>query len=735
MRPELTQYELVESYISGSMTQEEAKAFEVQIALSPELQSMVEFQPLFAQASKRSALRAEIAAIIPPPPRKPWKGKWTIGGIFLVLITTASFFLMNSFADKPVRTSGETKLPTKQIAMVPDTVEEFAVVEPAYLADTECEVKHPVANKVQPKKEEKEEVLSTWIPLDIQHTPVKVRKGATVLGDDGTLVIIPSDAFIDKNGKPVRGEVDFQLVEALKWEDMIAYNLTTVSGKKALETGGMLRAQAFQNGEEVQINPKRPLYIEIPTDNYNPDMVSWEGEVKDGDINWKKPTELKRYLTKVNLALLDFLPKGFDHEVKGSHPDKDYSLPFDDLVDSIYYSLSGFKEIEDIPKRDITASKKRRTFTKRVIVEEENYQYKNSNRCYIDPLSIKTIRGSKFQETFIATKEFEERLQVLHTIRKGESLLRLYIANTDKNMSFTDGAIITLLNGEEKERFERFAAENATNIEDHIYDEQLEAFYNQQRAKYKMEVDRIERTYYSKSLNEISELKNKLRAESNEAGVEAYRPLTAKATVANSLSYTTTWYSSSWLNIDCYIHLLQAATPVTVEISASDNLGHTKIYQSIPFMKTVLPLIYNDGKAEALFPNKSVANNPIFGTVFCAGIQKKGGLINFASTTYNPYITKSVALVWSEVTEDELYEKLKKVSPYNHGGIIKDLENDKGILDAIIARKNRIESFNKEIEKLEDKIEERNAIMNALLDYIDICKPKDCVEEIIISKQ
>ncbi|MFT6502650.1 MAG: hypothetical protein ACJASQ_002777 [Crocinitomicaceae bacterium] len=735
MRPELTQYELVESYISGSMTQAEAKAFEVQIAISPELQSMVEFQPLFAQASKRSALRAEIAAIIPPPPRKPWKGKWTIGGIFLVLITTASFFLMNSFADKPVTTADETKLPTEQIVVVPDTVKEIAVVEPAYLADTECEVKHPVATKVQPKEEEKEEVLSTWIPLDIQHTPVKVRKGATVLGDDGTLVIIPSDAFIDKNGKPVHGEVDFQLVEALKWEDMIAYNLTTVSGKKALETGGMLRAQAFQNGEEVQINPKRPLYIEIPTDDYNPDMVSWEGEVKDGDINWKKPTELKRYLTKVDLALLDFLPQGFDNEVEGSLPDKDYSLPFDDLVDSIYYSLSGFKEIEDVPKRDVTASKKRRTFTKRVIVEEENYQFIKSNRCHIDPLSIKTIRDSKFQETFIATKEFEERLQVLHTIRKGESLLRLYIANIDKNMSFTDGAISTLLNGEEKERFEQFAAENATNIEDHIYDEQLEAFYNQQRAQYKMEVDRIERTYYSKSLNEISELKNKLRAESNEAGVERYRPLTAKATVANSSAYTTTWFSSSWLNIDCYIHLLQAATPVTVDISASDNLGHTRIYQSIPYMNTVLPLNYNDGKAKALFPNKSVANQSVFGTVFCAGIQKKSGLINFASTTYNPYKTRSVALVWNEVSEDELYEKLKKVSPYNHEGIIKDLENDKEILDAIIARKNRIETFNKEIEKLEDKMEERNAFMNALLDYIDICKPIDCDEEIIISKQ
>jgi hypothetical protein len=297
-------------------------------------------------------------------------------------------------------------------------------------------------------------------------------------------------------------------------------------------------------------------------------------------------------------------------------------------------------------------------------------------------------------------------------------------------MAFTDGAVSTMLYGEEKKRFEQFAAENATNIENHMYHEQLEAFYNQQRAEYKIALDQTERNYYDKSLNEINDLKNQLRVESNEAGVETYRPLTAKATVANSSAYTTTWFSSSWLNIDCYIEKLQAATPVTVNISASDNLGHTRIYQSIPYMRTVLPLVYFKGKATALFPDRVVSNYSTFDNIFCTGIQKKDGLIQFASKTYNPYKIKSVALVWSEVTEDELYEKLKKISPYAHKVIQESIEDDIEMLDALIARKNRIETFNKEVEELEDKIEERNALMNALLDYIDICKSKEeCIYE------
>ncbi|NQY67644.1 MAG: hypothetical protein HRT72_07970, partial [Flavobacteriales bacterium] len=244
MRPELTQYELVESYVSGSMTQSEAQDFEAQIAASPELRSMVEFQPLFTQANKRSALRAEIAAIIPTPPRKPWKGKWTIGGVFLALVTAASFFLFGNMAEKKENfEKTEQKLPVQEIqpiAVVEDTTKELAIAQPAYLPDTKCIVEPDLTLPSPPMP--KVELLSTWIPLDVQHTPVQVADGAAILGDDGTLVIIPTDAFIDKNGNPVKGEIDFQLVEALKWEDMIAYNLTTERNGLALETGGMIRA-------------------------------------------------------------------------------------------------------------------------------------------------------------------------------------------------------------------------------------------------------------------------------------------------------------------------------------------------------------------------------------------------------------------------------------------------------------------------------------------------------------
>ncbi|GAH72739.1 unnamed protein product, partial [marine sediment metagenome] len=158
--------------------------------------------------------------------------------------------------------------------------------------------------------------LATWVPLAKQTFPINPKKGGTIEGKDGTLVIIPTNAFVDDDNKVIKDEIVFELVEALKWEDMLAYNLATMNDDKVLSTGGMVRVQAFADGKQVNINPKRPVYIEIPTDNYDPSMMAWEGEVKNGDVNWLNPEPLKKYLTKVDLALLDFLPENFDDEVE-----------------------------------------------------------------------------------------------------------------------------------------------------------------------------------------------------------------------------------------------------------------------------------------------------------------------------------------------------------------------------------------------------------------------------------
>ena len=58
------------------------------------------------------------------------------------------------------------------------------------------------------------------------------------------------------------------------------------------------------------------MLIEIPTNEYNPDMLAWEGIVNEkGDINWEKPKELVKYLTKIDFKDLDFLPQGFQQTV------------------------------------------------------------------------------------------------------------------------------------------------------------------------------------------------------------------------------------------------------------------------------------------------------------------------------------------------------------------------------------------------------------------------------------
>ena len=93
----------------------------------------------------------------------------------------------------------------------------------------------------------------------------------------------------------------------------------------------------------------------------------------------------------------------------------------------------------------------------------------NNNKCpeacYVDPLSIKSVRTSKFENTFLATKEFEERLKVVHGLSNGQEVLTMYVNNLDKNLWEVDAKVAQLLNGKNKTIFEKFAAMKLTTVE------------------------------------------------------------------------------------------------------------------------------------------------------------------------------------------------------------------------------------------------------------------------------
>ncbi len=76
--------------------------------------------------------------------------------------------------------------------------------------------------------------------------------------------------------------------------------------------------------------------------------------------------------------------------------------------------------------------------------------------CEIEPSRIHAIWNRKFNNTLLATKEFEERLQVIFKTCN-HSILDLYIKNMDKNMCEIDKIAATMCGGEQSHKFEEFA--------------------------------------------------------------------------------------------------------------------------------------------------------------------------------------------------------------------------------------------------------------------------------------
>ena len=155
----------------------------------------------------------------------------------------------------------------------------------------------------------------------------------------GTIVHIPANAFIDENGNPVEGEVNFKVLEYYKMEDILLANLTTMSNGKILQTDGMLHLSAYtQDGLSCKLKDGEHLLLKMPTNKMNEDMLFFDGE-RDADsvMNWvpvsqnmnkdrykiytpyevDKKVHLETDLTALGLNIDKFLPQNFKKSNEG----------------------------------------------------------------------------------------------------------------------------------------------------------------------------------------------------------------------------------------------------------------------------------------------------------------------------------------------------------------------------------------------------------------------------------
>jgi hypothetical protein len=448
-------------------------------------------------------------------------------------------------------------------------------------------------------------------------------------GENGTIIIMPKGCFKDSKGKIVTQKLKVELAEALSVEEMLLSNLTTTSNGKLLETGGMIYFSASANGEQLTINKDVPIHIEIPTEKKKSGMMAYKGaRDKSGNMNWSEPQELKKFLTSIDIDLLNFYPKGFEAEVNNGLPFRNHKALSKQLVDSLYYSLSVSDGSDLLKGLKATDYNEPYYNENSQVVEgeytDDSYEVKSKydsikafqeanldslSKCGIDPAIIKVIKNNKFQNTIISTREFEVRLQ--HIFKTCDNnILEIYINNLDKNLWELDSmAAVKLGEHSETINFDRFYKQRLTNVKEaDKYSRLLTGYYKQQLKKVKSELESISQ----KAIKELEE-QNKVA----EKTASEYKKLLFKRERYRMETYGFNWTSTGWANVD------RGTIPkdwgpqrleMLVESGGSFDRVHTYVvYTSIKSLYRLnsfdkeLFYVGNDREREMLMPKKRLA--------------------------------------------------------------------------------------------------------------------------------
>lgn len=428
MRNELEQIERIERYLQGEMSAVERSAFEVQMAADAGLREAVSLQREIMQGLERSVLTQQVQIAAKQFKLGKLYTKLFWGGVITAVVITAVVLYKRS---------------------QPHVAPSFGQSLPALNEAGEKEWAD--ADRVIPAQ--------VFTIAAGQDTVIETEKGI--------VFAIPARAFLDKDGKPVSGQISLTVKEALDATTIVQAGLSTTSGDQLLETGGMFLLDARQGENILKIDPANAVYAEIPADTIKPGMQLYKGQRKpDGSIDWVNPQTLEHDLVPVDIMQLDFYPPNYiDSLASWGHDVRNKKF-----TDSLYYSFAQLfqrhyheypyqreqpapatfdeKSVETDSDENIIQAKYQAVDS--AVSDTGAYDEYSEIGCGINPAKIKAIWSNKYQNTSLATRAFAERLILIHTLGNNE-ILDLYINNLDKPLWYVDSLIV--YSGEGMARF------------------------------------------------------------------------------------------------------------------------------------------------------------------------------------------------------------------------------------------------------------------------------------------
>ncbi len=445
MRNELEQISTIEKYLNNELSADEKAAFEKDLSADPQLQEAVAIQQDIMKGIENLSLKQKIQVAKKRYSRNRNITKW--GVTSLVVIAAIIAILIYSGKNKS----------------------------------------HTIPNESSALPEFNEQHQKDWADADKKINPQKflitTGRDTIVETSSGMVIQVPADGFLTEDKQAVRGQIELIIKEAMDAASIMSAGLSSTSGDQLLESAGMFLVDARQNGNILSINPASGLYIELPADTIRPGMKLFKGKRSaDGSIDWVDPQPLEHSLTPVDINQLNFYPPRYlDSLAKWG-----YNTRNKKFTDSLYYSFSHWFQ-----EKEMTIEGYGEPPT-------ENSVYDHIEYCAVNPAKIKAIWSEKFQNTILATREFEERLSWIHQAGK-DAILDLYANNLDKRLSKIDSMAAERAPEEYQQQFLAFAARKDGAIKlNSAFTQKLRQYYENKTRMFMDVVARTHRAFWEK---------------------------------------------------------------------------------------------------------------------------------------------------------------------------------------------------------------------------------------------
>lgn len=533
--------------------------------------------------------------------------------------------------------------------------------------------------------------------VESQTFKINSQKDTVIEGKEGTVLSFPKGCFVSLDGNAVNGKIELELAEALTMEKMLLSNLTTTSNQKLLETDGMIYFNATSKGKQLRINPKKPVYIEIPTPNKKANMSVYKGiRDENGNMNWINPKKLENWLIPVDIHLLNFLPEGFETEVEKGMPFRNYTHSSKELIDSLYYSLS-LEEIvpEEVPteseyNESNSYGNKDEIDSLLANVTALDTLWGTHARCGVNPSIIKAIKSEKFQNTLIATREFENRLKYMFKICRPD-IIDIYIKNLDKNLWELDSITAEVLNGDKyTDTFKDFSKEKLTNVKAFNKNIQLLRKFYEQRLK------QVQSELIDNREKAIAKRKEKDKA--YKKILDEYKQVLRKREKYRMETYGFEWTETGWVNIDRGT-LEKDWEEQQLEFLVENGKGFDQIYSYVIYSSIKSLYKLNSSDNETFYVgNETLRSMPIpkkqKAVAIAIGYHK--GQSFFASKEFETTTESKIFLTLKTLSLDDI-NRVINAYDRNYGEENK-IEKDLEFMSQVNEFKKEQEKFNTELE-------------------------------------